>query len=457
MLSNYLKIAFRTLRRQGLNALVNILGLALGIAAAFVIGIYIRQELTYDRGFEHSERIYRVATDFFSLGGFAKSQQQLVDELPGAVPAIEWATRFDALGEPIPVWVDENQYLVSSALRVDSSFFDMFSFEFIEGDPQRAILNPGELFLSEEMAVQFFGEGAAVGESVRIGEDERVMQVAGVVKKPPFKTHLEADMWLPLGPLEAPPFGSANAQFYNYFRLMPGQNAQVLEKGLRRYLETTVYPSSGVDMPFEEWVQSPMAVQFWVQPLREIYLHSKFNLELIPGGNPTQVYVLGIIGVFLLLIAGFNYVNLTTAASVAREKEIGVKLSMGVQRGMLIQQFLIESIAISCIAMVGAVGLSELLLSYFEFVTGTVLVASIISNYTYLLALLAFSVLVGLTAGLYPAFYLSMKRPVHLLKGMGTPPEGGRKGVRTVLVVAQFTIAIILIAGSAGFTSNLPI
>ncbi|MBX2822534.1 MAG: ABC transporter permease [Rhodothermaceae bacterium] len=455
MIFNYLKMAFRTIRRQGVNAVVNILGLALGIAAAFVIGMYMRQELTYEKGFDNNERIYRVATDFYSLGGFAKSQKQLVDALPEAIPAIELATRFDARGEPVPVWVGQTQYEEASYMEVDSAFFDMFSFEFIEGDRKHAMHRPGEVVISDALAKRYFGDESAIGKTIRIGNGEEVMQISGIVRAPSFKTHLQVDLWLPLAPVERTESGWTNANYYNYFRLKAGHDAHSLVGGLDRLLENTIYPASGVEMPFEQWRHSSQAVQFWVQPLTDIYLYSKFNLEFTPGGNPTQVYVLGLIGFFLLLIAGFNYVNLTTAASASREKEIGVKRSMGVERGKLISQFLMESVALSLIAMIVATGLAEVLLSFFEYITGTVLAVNIITDYKYLLALLAFSVLIGLLAGVYPALYLSRIRPVQLLKGGGSGSVHSRGRVRHVLVVAQFAIAIILIAGSAGVRNQL--
>jgi len=455
MIINYLKIAFRTIRRQGVNAVVNILGLALGIAAAFVIGMYMRQELTYDKGFEDNERIYRVAMDFYNMGGFAKSQRQLGDALPESVPAIELATRFNASGEPVSVLVGQAQYEEASYLEVDSSFFDMFSFEFIEGDRSRAMHRPDEVVISEILAKRYFGDEPAIGKTLRVGNDEAVMQISGIVKTPSFKTHLQVDLWLPLPPVEPTQYGWTHTSYYNYFRLKAGHDEHSLKAGLDRLLENTIYPASGVDMPFEQWRQSPQAVQFWVQPLTDIYLLSKFNFELTPGGNRTQVYVLGLIGLFLLLIAGFNYVNLTTAASASREKEIGVKRSLGVERGKLISQFLMESVALSLVAMIVATGLAEILLSFFEYITGTVLAANIVTDYKYLLALLAFSVLIGLLAGVYPALYLSRFGPLQLLKGGGSGSVGTRGGVRRVLVVAQFAIAIMLIVGSAGVRNQL--
>ena len=446
MLSNYLKFAIRNGRRHSVHVVVNVFGLALGIAAAFVIGLYLHQELTYDRGFEDSDRIYRVATDFLGLGGFAKSQQQLVDQLPEATAAIDLATRFDTGYRPLEVLVEDTAFKERTYMRVDSAFFDMFSFEFIEGSRVEAMHRPDEVVLSETLARTYFGDTRVVGRTLRIGKDEQVFQVSGVVKKPDFHTHLEANLWLPLPPKDPSQFEWMNMEYYNYFRVLPGYDGEAIEEGLNRLLETQMYPASGTDATFEAWVNGPQALQFWVQHFTDIYLHSEFNFEVTPGGNAAQVFILGIIGIFLLLIAGFNYVNLTTAAASARVKEIGLKRSMGVERSTLMQQFLFESVFFGVVAMVLAAGLSEVLLSVFAYITGTVLVESIVSEYAYLGALLGFSVLIGVLAGAYPAFYLSGIQPMQLLKG----GEGRNDNVtlRKVLVVAQFGIAIVLITGS---------
>ena len=453
MLSNYLKIALRAVLRQKLHTSVNIFGLALGIAAVFVIGLYMHQELTYERGFENNDRIYRVATDFYGLGGFAKSQSGLVDHLPAATSAIDLATRFNSISDPLLIRIGENQYEEERHLVIDSSFFDMFSFSFIEGNRLDAMHRPNEIIISQNLASRYFGEEPALGKTLLVGEHEEVYQVSGVVKAPDYNTHIQSDLWLPLGDVDPSQMSWTYASLYNYFRVLPGYDEEAIEQGLNHLLRTEIHPASGADGSFEEWASGAFAVQFWVQPLNDIYLQSKYNLELMPGGNPSQVYILGIIAAFILLIAAFNYVNLTTAASSMRVKEIGLKRSMGVERGMLIQQFLLESLVLSVAAMVVAAGLAEGLLAVFEFVTGAELVDSIATDYRYIGALLGCSICVGLFAGIYPAFYLSGIKPTQLLKGGGSGTS--QAIVRKGLVVAQFTIAIILIAGTAVIHNQL--
>ena len=446
MFRNYLKIALRNLRKQKIHAVANIFGLALGIAAAFVLTLFVRQELSYDRGFADSDRIYRIATDFFDMGGFAKSQRQLLDFLPGASSAIEYGTRFDRAFTPTAVQVGDRTFEESRFFEVDSAYFHMFSYRFLEGSSAAVMTAPDEVVLSERTAEKYFGDASPLGRVLLVGKDEKPYRVTGVVETPAFETHLAPDFWLAMAQDTVQAGAWTNITYYNYIRVKPGASEKEIEAGLDEILKTYAYPAGGAEASYEEWAASSFAPRFWVQPLTDIYLHSDFRFEITAGGNPTQVYVLGLIAVFILLIAGVNYVNLTTAAATVRMKEIGVKQSMGVERRMLVQQFLVESIVFSLIAMILATALSELLLGIYTTITGSVLVESLFNNPMHLLGLTGFSVVVGLLAGGYPAFYLSGFRPVKLLKGSWAGGENQR--VRSALVVAQFAIAIGLVIGS---------
>ncbi len=445
MLTNYIKISLRNLNRQKATGAITILGLALGMSCAFVIGIYVIQELTYERGFEDSDRIYRIAADFYGMGGFAKSQGQLLDHLPDATTSIQRVTRVDGGSGPLRIVADDQEYETTAYLFADSAFFDVFSYVFVEGDPATALHQPDGVVISRELAATYFGEGAVSGKTLRIGKEERIVQVAGVVEKPGFNTHLDAELWLPLdhsGEWAA----WTNVEYYNYVKVAEGKGARDIEEGIERVLRNTAFPAVQFAGTFEEWIEGPIALTFWVQPLHDIYLHSDFQFELTPGGNPNQVYMLGLIGVLVLLIAGFNYVNLTTATAAIRMKEIGVKQSMGAGKGALVRQFLSESVVYSAIAMVIAAALVEVVLSAFEYVSGVRLVEGVLADGTLLLALFVCSLGIGVVAGMYPAFYLANLEPSLLLKGAAAGASRGR--LRKVLVVTQFAIAIALIVCS---------
>jgi putative ABC transport system permease protein len=445
MLTNHLRLAWRTLTKSPIYALLNVGGLALGIAAAFVLGLYVRQELTYDQHFEDSDRIYRIATDFFNMGGFANSQAQLLDVLPQEAPIVDQATRLRGGSQPLAVTIGERTYEEPDYLFVDSAFFQVFSYRFGAGTPGMAMAGPDAVVLSETLAETYFGDAPAVGQTVRIGKEQKTYRVSGVVETPSGRSHLAAELWLPLE-LNESDARWTNVSYYNYVKLHEGATQADLERALDRILRQHAYPASGFAGPFEEWITTPQAVRFFIQPLEDIYLHSDFRFELAPGGNPTQVAVLGVIGALILLIAGMNYVNLTTARSSIRAKEVGVKKTLGAARPALVRQFLTETVALSVLAMLVAALLAEGMLAAFTVITGDVLVDGLFARGGPLLVLLGVSVGVGLAAGIYPALYLSGFRPVRILKGAWSPK--GNVRLRSALVVVQFSIAIALIIGS---------
>ncbi len=446
MLKNYLIIILRNLRKQKVFAVVNIFGLAIGLAASFVLLLFVQQQFSFDKGFVDSDRIYRVATDFFEMGGFAKSQEQLLDYLPGTTPAYEVGTRFDRGFRPVDVKIGDMMFEERQYFEVDSSYFQLFSYDFLEGNPAGVMAAPDEAILTSHAAKKYFGNTPALGQTLLVGKEEKAYRVTGVVNPPAFETHLSPNLWISRQPDTTLATSWTNVKYYNYIKLKPGTRKEDLEAGLETLLRRQVFPEGSYGGSFEEWRETNFAPRFWVQPLTDIHLQSDFKFEISAGGNLTLVYVLGAIGLFILLIASINYINLTTAASSSRIKEIGIKQSLGVERQALIFQFLLESVMFCLFAMLLAIGFSELLLRAYLGITGTVLVTSIFESGAHLTALFGFSVLVGLLAGLYPAIYLSGFRPLHLLKGASASRENQR--VRRGLVVFQFSIAITLLIGS---------
>ncbi len=445
MLKNHLLLAWRTLAKYPGYTFLNVGGLALGIAASFVLGLYVRQELTYDTSFADHDRIHRVATDFFGMGGFANSQEQLLDVLPQETTVIDEATRLSGSSRPVLIFVADARYEEPNVLYADTAFFRVFSYRFVAGSPDAALRSPDGLVLTAPAAARFFGAGDAMGQTVLVGKERVPHRVTGIVEPVPGRTHLRADLWFPLEP-EEPATAWTNVAYYNYVKLRPDATRADLERGLDRLLRRHAYPASEFDGSFEAWRSAPPGVQFFVQPLRDIHLHSDYNFELAPGGSPLQVYALGVVGLFILLIAGVNYVNLTTARATMRAKEIGVKKTMGAAQGELVRQFLTETVLFSLLAAVVAATLAEAMLSVFTYITGERLVGSVLADGRYVLALLGFSVGVGVLAGLYPAFYLAHLRPARILRGGWE--IGGNQRLRGSLVVVQFAVAIVLVVGS---------
>lgn len=444
MLTNYLKIAWRTLLRHPGYSFLNIAGLALGIAASFVLLFFVKEETSYDQHFENSDRIYRVASDFYDMGGFARTSEALLSWLKEDSKEVSHVTALDKIGNDMPVEVDGVEYIEGQGLAVDSNFFRVFSFEMLEGNPRHLMKTPDEVVITESLAEKYFGRTTALGETLLIGKEKKPYRVSGVVKEDHRKTHLQSDLFVPLELKNNNRWTSASV--FVYFMLHERATIAQLEQSLEGLKRDRIYPTFEGETSYESWASGSHRVEFFLQPLHDIYLHSEYRFDLTAGGNPQQVTILGIIGLFLILLAIINYINLTTARSSVRAKEVGVKKTLGAGRPTLSCQFLTESVFTSLVAMVVAGALAEFLIQVFERITGQVIIASVFNNVEHLLLLAGFSILTGLIAGLYPAFYLTQLQPVKILKGKLS--LSGNRRLRGGLVVFQFAIAVCLIIGS---------
>lgn len=445
MNTNFLRQITRQIRRHPLFYGLNLLGLGLGIACAFVLLSYVRQEWSYDRSIPDGEQIYRIGTNFMDMGGFAISQEKLQPILQDRCRAVEHATRFRG-SSGFTFEVDQQVFPVDGGLFVDTNFFQVFPYQFVEGKAGDALVTADQVVLSEEVAQRLLGTGPYLGKTLSLKDENKTFSVSGVVRPFPGKTHLPASVWLSVSPQLSDDRSWTSARYYTYVKLHEQANRAGLEDFFAQLQREEIHPQTAPNTTFENWIGSSQAVHFYIQPLHDIYLHSDLNMDLTSGGNSTQVWVLGIIGVFILLMAGVNYVNLSTATASTRAKEIGIKKTMGANRRQLIFQFLGESVSLSLLAMIIAGSLSGLLLKLLEVISGDVLMSSILDGTPQWLVLLGFSLFTGLLAGAYPAFYLSGFQPVWTLK---SDTAGHRKGyLRNVLVVFQFSIAAALMIGS---------
>src|SRR6185436_2256434 len=408
MFKNNLKLAFRNLIKYKGFSILNIFGLTLGIASSFVILMYTWQELTCDRHFADYNRIYRVATDFFDMGGFAKSQKILHDKL-AEYKDVEVATAFDRGFQAIPVEVNTTVYNEPNYFTVDSNYFKVFSYQFLEGNPQQVMHSKDEIVLSEKLAKKYFGNQPATGKTILIGKEKTTYRVTGVIANNDHKTHLVADMWMSISLKDDNSWSSA--MYYNYVKLREGATESGLRKSLDDILLRYAFPFSKSSKPFEQWKAQPASIKFFIQPFKDIYLYSPFKFDISPNGNPVQVYVLGIIGIFIILIAVVNYVNLTTARSSIRAKEVGIKKTLGAEKKSLIVQFLFETALMSFAAMLFSIGVALGLVNLFHALTGTQLVNTLFLNWQQPVILLCFVFFIALLAGLYPSFYLTSFSP----------------------------------------------
>ncbi|MDX1630030.1 MAG: ABC transporter permease, partial [Fulvivirga sp.] len=441
MLRNFITIALRQFRRNFVYSLINITGLALGLAGSFVIGSWVWQELSYDQHFEDSERIYRVSVSFYNSGAFASGPEILNHTIREVAPEVEIATRLDKQS-PIPVFVNKNQFEVEP-FYTDSSFFKIFSYDFLVGNPEKALSGPSQVVIDEQLARQYFGTTDVLGKALEIGEEQELFIITGVVKHTDNPSHINARLWLPIQLENKTNWTSA--QYYNYVRVSEGVNEQALQNRLALIKKEIVYPEISRDASYQDWVAMNI-FDFHVVPLEDIHLEPDMAFEIQPGGNRANVYIFLIVASFLVFIAAINFINLSTARSIKRAKEVGVRKALGTARHNLITQFLAESIFLSLVAMLVGVGLAEVFLILFETFTDETLVAGIFKDISKMGWYILFGLMVGILAGIYPAFYLSRYKPADILRSSASQsPE--RQNLRNVLVIFQFTISIALIIG----------
>ncbi len=454
MIRTYIKIAFRHLAKQLTYSIINIGGLAIGIASSLVILVYAFNELSYEKHFENHDRILRVATKFMSMGEFANGPVALFEVWPQQYDWIESTTRVDALGS-VEFETDKLQ-AKEEGLAVEENFFEMFDYPFVSGDRATALDLENSIVISQELANTYFGDDDPIGKSIILGEEKRELIVTGVVDYQALNSHLNAKYWArqKQEPIDPDDLHWFSVNVFNYVMVTEDITTEEVQFSLNRLVENEVFSRFGSTLTFEQWFERDDAYRLMAQPLDDIYLKGVLSFDLTVGGNATAVYVLLAIAVLISVIAAVNFINLTTAKATKRAREVGVKKVMGSTRAGLSIQFLSESILISLMAMVVAFGLSELFLVIFQQITGQVLISSVLNNISNILLGLSLAVLIGFLAGLYPSFYLSAFRPSQVLKG-GTLNVSGSKGFRNVLVVFQFTLSVSLIVCSLLISKQL--
>ncbi|GHN03227.1 ABC transporter permease [Cytophagales bacterium WSM2-2] len=453
MLNNYIKVAFRNLLRSKAYSAITIGGLAIGIACSLVIFLFVYGEWSYDKGFSKADRIYRIGISFFNIGQFANGPEKLLDVLPKEFAGIETATRIRK--ETLPIKIKDQTFTENSVYFADTAYFKMFDYNFIAGDKKNALSGPQDAIISRTNALKYFGKIDVIGEAIEAGKEKLQFTIAGVVDDLDFNTHLKSGLWLSnQSKITGSPIWSS-AAFYNYVLLKENNTEADLWQALNSIFDNHVFPESGKPMGFktlEDYRANDMAIKFYVHKLPDIYLKSKLNFEISPGGNESNIYIFSIVSFVILILASVNFINLTTARASRRAKEVGIRKTMGNLRSKLIGQFLLESLMTSGIAMIFAILLAEFFLRVFEYVTGAVLLDTIWRNPATVGMFFAFSFVVGILSGLYPAFYLTSFIPAKVLKGNFSI---GGKGFRNFLVVFQFTVSILLITCAIVVQSQL--
>jgi putative ABC transport system permease protein len=451
MFKNYIKTAIRHLWRHKGYSLINILGLAVGIACCLIILLYVQDELSFDKFHEKGDRIYRVALDRQYPGrssSYAIIPHSYAQEMKDEFPDVEEAVRlFYFQGNNVTLQVGEQIFEEPHYMWADSTFFEVFSIPVLKGDPAKALTEPNSLVLTESRARRFFGDADPIGQVIRVPGNDNDLVVKAVCGDLPENSHMRFGMLASLVGL--PFFEQQNFigfSAYTYLLLREGADPDALEAkfpGLvRKYAAGPIQREFSVT--YDEYVKAGNGYHYYLQPLPDIYLESNLESEMRPPGSKTRVYIFTVIALFILLIAIINFMNLATAKSTERAKEVGIRKTMGSLRGQLMVQFLFEAVLMTLVSTGLALVFLYALIPPFNSLSGKEMQFTELFHPSFVPSLLVFSIIVGILAGSYPAAVLSRFKPVSVLKGkLAGTRHGGL--LRNGLVVFQFTISVVLI------------
>lgn len=455
MLKNNIKIAFRALLRQKAYAAINISGLAVGIASCLFITLFVRNEFSYDRFLSDGDRIYKfvlerkypdhstyysiVPHSFMPAAGMDYAEIEKATYLVGPFP------------NAVIIYKDENdvqkEFEENFIFAADSSFFSVFSFKIIKGDTENPLGNPNDLVITEATAARYFGETDPIGKVITTQFGE--FKVTAVTEEVPENSHMKFDMLI-----AAHTFPFTKEENYTgfdahtYFKLLPGIDSKALERKFPQMVDT--YASAQIERnlgkSWEDYKKEGNGYRYFLQPVTGIHLDpTNFEGKILAGGNLTSVYIMISVALLILFIACINFMNLATARSAERAKEVGVRKTMGSFKGQLVFQFLTESFVLSLIGVLMAVAIVQTALPFFNSLTGKSLYFGF--EFFNIGMLTVITIAVGLLAGVYPSFVLSSFNPVVVMKGNFTGHSQG-KWIRNGLVIFQFWISIVLMIGT---------
>jgi len=439
MFKSYFKTAIRQIKRQKGYSFINISGLAIGMTCCVLILLWVQDELSYDKFHENADHIYRVIKIWRKgeTAHYATTPAPLAQALKEEFPEINNSARFDPAGQMIVAYDKTTFYEINGAY-ADPSFFELFSFPFVKGDPKTALSNPSSIVITENMADKYFGVEDAIGKTLRINNQYDFL-VTGIMKNIPRQSHMQfLNFFIPFthikeiqGRGQETHVNWHNTAFYTYVLLQKNIPYQDVSKKISEYLKKHIPESTS---------------SLYLQPLKKIHLYSS-NLRLnIATGNITNIFIFSAMAFFILVIACINFMNLATARSGRRSKEIGMRKVIGASRGNLVRQFFSESIVLSLLAIIAAIAIVSMLLPIFNTLSGKDISSGALLHINIILGLIGIAFITGILSGSYPALFLSSFQPVKVLK------DSFRTGLksalfRKVLVIFQFSLMIILVIG----------
>ncbi|MCO4291834.1 ABC transporter permease [Solitalea sp. MAHUQ-68] len=464
MLRNYIKIAWRGFKKNKTFTFINVFGLATGLTSCLLIALYLNNELSYDKHYKNADRIYQLNTVFVKDGkesASATAAAPMAKTMQEVFPEIEQTTRL------LQTFVDDKtlfQYNDRGTLKpfyedhgflADSTFFDVFTYQFKEGNPLKALSEPNSLVISEEIAKKIFGNESALDKVIHVNSNtngENDFKVTGVFVPGKKPSHINARFFMSMrgGTMEQ----LINRQssdlithnmFFTYFRLKPNASAKTLESKFPAFVNKYLG---------EALRKVGLGRKFTITPLTEIHLASGLKNTVTPAGSVTYLYILASIALFTLLIACINFMNLSTARSAKRSAEVGVRKVLGAEKSALVRQFLSESILMSLFAFGFAMLVTRVMVPLFAQVSGREITFSFEQHYLLIIGFFILSLIAGVVAGSYPAWYLSSLKPVKALKGKLSNTMAA-VSVRKFLVVFQFVISVVLIVSSIVIYSQM--
>jgi putative ABC transport system permease protein len=447
VLRNYLKIALRNLIQHKGYSIINIGGLAVGMACFIFVALYIRYELSYDKFHQDSDLIYRIvvkqAQTYEGTDMSAVTPAPLAEVLKSNYPEISYVTRLRIEG-PALIQSGENAYMEDKFFYIDPDFLEMFSFPLVSGNYKTALNEPYSLILTEEMAHKYFGAENPVGKTIIVHQKHQQQPyiVTGIIKSAPSNSHLHFNFLASFSTLYKQQYSKNqehslhwNARsFYTYIKLKKNASPKAME-------------TKFVDL-IKEYKGKNSNIQFLLEPIERIHLYQGWNTDIETNGDIRYVYLFAAIGFFILLIACFNYVNISTSQSIKRAKEVGLRKVVGANRGQLLKQFLSESLVFACLGFCLAIFIVELAFPSLQSFMDKDMQFSIFADTKMLFGLLAILLIVGCIAGAYPAFVISSFQPTQILKGATKGKSESMINLRNSLVIFQFVISAVLIVST---------
>ncbi len=468
MLKNYVKVALRSIQRNRLTSFINVAGLALAMACCLLIALYVEDELSYDRHHRNADRTYRVTRYFYDQQGATSLKLSQVAPPIGMYlrhdfPEIEKVCRTLNLNAIVTVSEDPKavkSFREENVFVAEPEFFDIFTVNVVEGNPGTALTEPFTIMLSERAAERYFGTTHVQGRSLQVLSSQFEFKVSGVFESFPAQGHFHPDFLISFSTMnDSTVYGRegletnwGNNAFGTYILLRDHVAPEGIEAAFPDFLDNRfgAFAKANFGAPADFVASRGTSLQ--LQKLTDIHLHSHLDDELEPPGNIRNIYLMGVIGGFIILIASFNFINLSTAQATKRAKEVGVRKVAGAQKHQLVRQYLSESVLIALFAGVIAIAGASGALGWLNEFTGKSI--QLMDQAQFAVYMVVAAVIVGALAGLYPALIVSGFRPAVILKN-ARATGGGKSVMRRILVVSQFAISIVLIIATAIISSQL--